>query len=123
MVHEITPQEVNIDELAMKVFLKALDIAGGPRKLIEHRNLTWVPSLIEASYAIVLHNEQKKTAAQIAQFLGITEQTARNILRADEEAVKKKIEEVGDDEEIRAHVAGGLAKLAYKEIKETLSEA
>lgn len=120
MVQEVQPKDIDIDELAMKVFLKALEIAGGPRKLIEHRNLTWVPSLIEASYAVVLFEEQKKTASQIAQFLGLTEQTVRNILRADEEAVKKKLEDIEESSEARSHVAGGLARIAYKKIKDEL---
>ena len=114
---EVKPVETNIDELAMKVFLKTIEIAGGPRKLIEKRNLTWVPSLLEASYAVILQ-KNGKTAEEIAQFLGIGSQSVRNILRADPEALKKKLQETLEEEgkEIKTHVAGGLAKLALEQL-------
>ncbi len=111
-------KEVDVDSLAIRVFLKSLEILGGPRKLIEYRNLTWIPSLIQASYAIVLARELMKTEDEIASFLGLTRQTVRNILRADEELVLKKLEGELKEKTPRAHTAGGLAKLAYKEILE-----
>ncbi len=111
-------KEVDIDALAMRVFLKALEILGGPKKLIEYRNLTWVPSLIQASYAVVMAKELMKTEDQIAQYLGLTRQTVRNILRADEELVMKKLEGELKEKSLKAHTAGGLAKMAYREIKE-----
>lgn len=108
----------NIDEKAIQLFLKTLEIAGGPRKLIEKKHLTWVPSLIEACYAVILA-ESGKTQDEIAQFLGIGSQTVRNILRANPEGVKQKLEEEMEKEEkeIKTHIAGGLAKLAYEELK------
>ena len=111
-------KEVDIDALAMRVFLKALEILGGPKRLIEYRNLTWVPSLIQASYAVVMAKELMKTEDQIAQYLGLTRQTVRNILRADEELVMKKLEGELKEKSLKAHTAGGLAKMAYREIKE-----
>jgi len=119
----IGPEEIqyeDLDALAVRVFLKALEILGGPRKLIEYRNLTWLPSLMSASYAVVLHEEYLRTEDEIAQFLGLTRNTVRNMLRADVELVMKKIK--GELEtpgrSPKAHVAGGLAKYAYREIKE-----
>ncbi len=117
----IGPQEIkefDVDAMAIRVFLKALEILGGPRKLIEFRNLTWITSLMEAAYAIVLAEEAFKTEDDIADFLGLTRQTVRNILRADPELVMKKLEGELQEKTPRAHTAGGLAKLAYKEIKE-----
>ncbi len=117
----IGPQEIkefDVDSMAIRVFLKALEIIGGPRKLIEYRNLTWITSLMEASYAIVLAEEAFKTEDDIADFLGLTRQTIRNILRAEPELVLKKLEGELQEKTPRAHTAGGLAKLAYKEIKE-----
>ncbi len=117
----IKPEEIrefDVDATAIRVFLKALELLGGPRKLIELRNLTWITSLMEASYAIVLSEESYKTEDEIAEFLGLTRQTVRNILRADPELVMKKIEGELQEKTIKAHTAGGLAKLAYKEIKE-----
>ena len=113
---EIKTQD--IDALAIRVFLKALEIIGGPRKLILYRNLTWIPSLLEAAYAIVLANEYLKTEEEIAAFTGLTRQTVRNILRADAELVLKKLEGERQEKRVKAHTAGGLAKLAYQEIKE-----
>ncbi len=118
---ELKPQEIqmfDIDAMALRVFLKSLEILGGPRKLIEYRNLTWVTSLMEASYAVVLAEEGLKTEDWIAQFLGLTRQTVRNILRADPELVMKKLEGELQEKTPRSHTAGGLAKIAYKEIKE-----
>ncbi len=111
-------KEFDVDAMAIRVFLKALEILGGPRKLIELRNLTWVTSLMEAAYAIVLAEEAFKTEDDIADFLGLTRQTVRNILRAEPELVLKKLEGELQEKTPRAHTAGGLAKLAYKEIKE-----
>ena len=117
----ITPQEIktqDIDALAVRVFLKSLEMIGGPRKLILYRNLTWIPSLLEAAYSVVLANEYLKTESEIAEFLGLTRQTVRNILRADPELVIKKLEGELKEKDLKAHTAGGLAKLAYQEIKE-----
>ncbi|MGB9667799.1 MAG: bacterio-opsin activator [Thermosulfidibacteraceae bacterium] len=111
-------KEFDLDAFSMRVLLKALEILGGPRKLIEYRNLTWVPSLIQAAYAIVMSRELLKTENEIASFLGLTRQTVRNMLRADEEMVLKKLEGEFESKTIKAHTAGGLAKLAYREIKE-----
>lgn len=117
-MREISIKKVDIDKLAMEVFLKSLEIAGGPRKLIELRNLTWVPSLLAASYAIVLYEEEKKTSEEIASFLGIGKQSVRNMLRADVDAVRRRLEEgFNEEEKIGTHIAGGLARLAYEEIK------
>jgi len=117
----LSPDEIrkfDVDATAIRVFLKALEIIGGPRKLIELRNLTWITSLMEASYAIVLADMEHKTEDEIAEFLGLTRQTVRNILRAEPELVLKKLEGELREKTTRAHTAGGLAKLAYKEIKE-----
>jgi len=108
---------VNVDyeELATKVFIETIRILGGLKKLIEYRNLTWVPSLAEASYVIVLREIGLKSESDIAKELGITRQTVRNILRADPEEVLRYLE--SGEKEGGEHVAGGLAKLAYSRIK------
>lgn len=113
-----------LDKRAMQVFMKAIELLGGPRKLVQYRQLTWLPSLMAASYAVVLSREAMKTEDDIAEFLGTTKQTVRHMLQADEELVKRRLErdEALSSEEMkkssyRAHTAGGLAKLAYKEIR------
>ncbi|WP_456454930.1 bacterio-opsin activator [Thermovibrio sp.] len=117
MVIEVQPKEVDYDALALRVFLKALELIGGPRMLFEYRNLTWVPSLMEAAYAVVLKNEAMKTEDEIAEFIGITKQTVRNMLSADPELVMMKLKGELESKEVKVHTAGGLAKLAYQEVK------
>lgn len=107
--------EVNIDELAKLVFDEAIEVIGGLKKLVEYRNLTWLPSLAEAAYVIVMKNEAAMTNQQIAERLGLTEQTVANILRADEKEIEKFIK--GETEELDTHKAGALAKVAYKRVK------
>jgi hypothetical protein len=115
-------KEGNVDKMAEKVFLKSIELIGGLKRLIEYRNLTWLPSLAEAAYVLVLKNEAFKTYREIAEELGITEQTAKNIANADEEEVKRYLG--GELERPREHIAGGLAKLAYRVLKQkgTLDE-
>lgn len=117
---ELSVKEDELDNLAMKTFLKTLDILGGPRKLILYRNLTWVPSLIEACYAVILRDRYMKTEAEIAEFLGLTKQTVRNILKADPDVILDILEDELKKKEIKTHVAGGIAKLAYRKVKEEL---
>lgn len=108
---------MNVDKMAEKVFLESINLLGGLRKLIEYRNLTWLPSLAESAYVVVLKNEALKTYREIAKELGISEQTARNISTADEEKVREYIE--GKlEEKPSEHIAGGIAKLAFKKLKE-----
>lgn len=109
-------KSIDVDYMAERVFHESINILGGLKKLIEYRNLTWLPSLAEAAYAVVLRNELYKTHSEIAKELGITEQTVKNILKADEEEIKKYLE--GELEKVDEHKAGGIAKLAYKRVKE-----
>ncbi|NPA76898.1 MAG: bacterio-opsin activator [Candidatus Diapherotrites archaeon] len=104
----------SVDDQAFKVFIKSLEILGGPRKLVEYRNLTWVPSLMAASYAVVLH-DKGKTAEEIAEFLGMTKQTVKRMLSADPEEVMAKLR--GEVMETDEHTAGGIAKEAWRRIK------
>ena len=118
MVKEVLPAADDADEKAMQVFMKSIQIIGGPRRLVELRRLTWLPSLMEASYAVVYH-DRGLTAQEIAERLGASTQTIRNILRADPGKVRHRIQEAleEDDEHGRTHNAGALAKLAWQEIK------
>ncbi len=118
-MQQVEPQEVKPDGLSLLVFLKCLELIGGPRRLFELRNLTWVPSLMEAAYAVVLREHFNRTEDEIAQFLGLTRPSVRNILRADPEAVRERLEGALEERRRTAHVhiAGGLAKLAYRAIK------
>ncbi len=115
--------ETEIEQLVSRVFFKSIDLLGGLSKLAEFRTLTWLPSLARAAFVIVLREEYMKTEDEIAQRVGLTKNTVRNILRADPELALQKIkamEELVNEElrELKVHTAGGVAKLAYKEIKE-----
>jgi len=48
----------------------SLESINGLRRLVEYRNLTWLPSLAEATYVVVLKNEAFKTYGEIARELG-----------------------------------------------------
>lgn len=114
----VEPKERDLDARVMQVFAEAIALAGGPRGLVEHRRLTWLPSLMEAAYAVVLHEEGKKSADEIAAFLGVSRQSVRNILAAPTERVRERLEHLGPgDEHGRVHVAGGLAKLAWRALR------
>ncbi len=110
---------VDIDAMALRVFLKALELIGGPRKLIEYRNLTWLPSLMAAAYVVVLTEEAGKTEDEVAAFLGLTRNSVRNIRRADETHILQRLHGAltSGRSGVKDHAAGGLAKLAYREIK------
>jgi len=108
-------RDIDIDTMAEQVFQESINILGGLRKLIEYRNLTWLPSLAEAAYAVVMKEELMKTHKEIAFDLGLAPQTVQNILRADAKEVERFIK--GEIEKVDEHKAGGIAKLAYERVK------
>ncbi len=115
--------EEDYEHLVNRVFFKAIDLLGGLKKLAEFRTLTWLPSLARAAFAVVLREEYLRTEDEIAQMVGLTRNTVRNILRADPNLAIYKIEhfdELAEEEkrELKVHTAGGIAKLAYKMVKE-----
>ncbi len=126
MVIEITSLPENtqdVEHLVSRVFFKSIDLLGGLSKLAEYRTLTWLPSLARSSYVVVLRDEYLKTEEEIAERVGLTKNTVRNILRADPTLALekiKKLEELAKEEikEMKVHTAGGIAKLAYKMVKE-----
>jgi len=122
-VKPIQPSDVELEGLVARVFFKALDLLGGLNQLAEFRTLTWLPSLARSAFVIVLKEEFMKTEEEIAQKVGLTKNTVRNILRADPNLAMekiKKLEELSKEElkDLKVHTAGGIAKLAYKFVKE-----
>ncbi len=117
---EVVPKkpEEELEATVLRVFLKTIDLVGGPRALAERRHLTWANSLMAASYAVVLHEEALKGPDEIAAMLGVSRATVQNILRADPEAALKKLSEVEEGENLRVHLAGGLAKAAYRLVRQ-----
>jgi len=115
--------EKGLEHLVERVFFKSIDLLGGLKKLAEYRTLTWLPSLARAAFAIVLREEYLKSEDEIAEYVGLTRNTVRNILRADPDAAMYKIlhfDELSEEEkkEMKVHTAGGVAKLAYRLVKE-----
>lgn len=106
----------DMDKVIKEIFMIAIDILGGPKKLVEYKRLTWLASLMEAIFVIYLHNEENQSADEIAEFLGISSQTAKAILQSKPEYAKIKLES-GESSE-KNHIAGGIAKIAYKKWKE-----
>ncbi len=122
MPAEILPQPVDLDHRALQVFLKAIELAGGPRGLIEHKRLTWLPSLMEAAYAVVLAAEHHRSVDEIARFLGLSTAATRNLLRASPKAIKERLEQE-EPSERTMHIAGGLARLAYETLQREAAQA
>ncbi len=124
MVIEIKPRQEDrseIENLAGRVFFKTLDLLGGLMRLAEFRTLTWLPSLARAAFAVVLREEFTKTEDEIARFIGLSRNTVRNILRADPGLALRKLGETEEEwgkRDLKVHMAGGVARLAYKEVKE-----
>lgn len=115
--------EQQIEQFATKVFLKSIELLGGLNKLAQHRNLTWLASLARACIAVVLREEYAKSENSIAEYLGISSASVRNMLRANEEAIKEKLadlDKLSEEEkgELKTHTAGAVAKLAYKLVKQ-----
>ncbi len=112
----------NIEAMVLRVFLKTIDLVGGPRTLAERRHLTWANSLMSSSYIVVLREEALKSVEEIASFLGLTTVTVQNVLRADPDLALKKVRQAEEGEDIRVHVAGGLARKAYQLVRQGLEE-
>jgi len=106
----------DMDKVIKEIFMIAIDILGGPKKLVEYKRLTWLASLMEAIFVIYLHNEENKSADEIAEFLGISSQTAKTILQSKPEYAQMKLENSENSE--KTHIAGGIAKITYKKWKE-----
>lgn len=114
--------EKQIEQLATKVLLRSIELLGGLSKLAQHRNLTWLASLARACIAIVLKEEYMKTEKEIAEYLGVSTASVRNMLRANVDYVKEKLADldklsVEEKGELKTHTAGAVAKLAYKLVK------
>ncbi|MCS7175931.1 hypothetical protein [Pseudothermotoga sp.] len=119
---KMTELEKRIELTAVEVFLKSIELLGGLNKLAQHRNLTWLASLARACIAIVLKEDYLKNEESIAEYLGISSATVRNMLKADVETVKKRLEDLdkfSEEEkgELKTHIAGAVAKLAYEIVK------
>lgn len=120
MTIEVPPQPADLDQRALQVFLKAIELVGGPRGLIERRRLTWLPSLMEAAFAVVLQEEHHQTIDEIARFLGLSTAATREMLRASTEAVVERLQ--GEEPAAHnVHIAGGLARLAYQALRREAS--
>ena len=115
--------EADLEALVTKVFLKSIDLIWGLKKLVEYRTLTWLPSLARAAFVIVLKEEYIKSELEIAEFVGLTKNTVRNILKADPQVALYKLKHLDEltaeqKKELKVHIAWWIAKIAYKMIKE-----
>ncbi len=123
MVIKVKEKKINLEKLVLDVFLKSIELLGGLKKLTQYRALTWLPSLVRASYAVVLKEEFQKTEREIAAEIGLSYQTVRLILSASPEKAMEKLKKIEnlskkERESLRVHLAGGITKLAYQKLKE-----
>ena len=114
---EVRPSIEDLDRKVLRTFMKAIEILGGPRKLIEYRHLTWLPSLMEACYVVVLKQEHLRTEDDIARELGVSRETVRRILSSDPKTVMERVKGEIRAGELREHIAGGIAKIAWEEVR------
>ncbi len=70
-----------------------------------------------ASYAIVLRELGHWSVDLIANTLGTSKQTIKKILEVDPDLVVKKLHKELEAKEVKEHTAGGIAKIAWQEIK------
>jgi len=115
--------EADLEALVTKVFLKSIDLVGGLKQLALYRTLTWLPSLARAAFVIVLKEEYLKTDLEIAEYVGLTRNTVRNILKADPELALYKLQHLEEltkeqKKQLKVHIAGWIAKIAYNLIKQ-----
>lgn len=115
--------EVDLEVLVTKVFLKSIDLIWWLKKLAEYRTLTWLPSLARSAFVVVLHEEYIKSELEIAEYVGLTKNTVRNILRADPQLAIYKLQHLEEltaeqKKELKVHIAWWIAKVAYKLIKQ-----
>ncbi len=118
----LEPKGADLEATVLRVFLKVIDLVGGPKALAEKKRLTWAGSLMTAAYVVVLAQEALKGEEAIARELGLSSAAVRQILRADPDAALKRVSEMGEGEAIRTHIAGGLAKAAYRLIRQGQEE-
>jgi probable regulatory domain-containing protein len=103
--------EADLEALVTKVFLKSIDLVGGLKQLALYRTLTWLPSLARAAFVIVLKEEYLKTDLEIAEYVGLTRNTVRNILKADPELALYKLQHLEEltkeqKKQLKVHIAG-----------------
>jgi len=85
--------------------------------------LTWLASLARACIAVVLKEEYMKTEKEIAEYLGVSTASVRNMLRTNVDVVKEKLadlDKLSEEEkgELKTHTAGAVAKFAYRLVKQ-----
>ncbi len=106
--------EEQTETLTLRVFLKAVELLGGAQRLVETQKTAWLSSLLLASYTVVLREELLKPEQEIAQSLGITLQTVKNILRSEPTMGNLEQTSKSEGKDLNIHTAGSVAKLAYK---------
>lgn len=108
----------DVDDKAMRVFVKSLELAGGIGDLVKTGTHAILPALLESSYVIVLKNEKHQANDEIADYIGISTGEVSEILEAPTEGAAIRFTQSSDEDipEI-GNAAGGLAKSAYQVIR------
>ena len=110
----------DVDDKAMRVFMKSLELAGGVGDLVKSGAHSYLPALLESSYVMVLKNEKHQPNEEIADYLGISTGAVSDILEAPTEGALIRLTHPSMEEDSPPDfgtVAGGLAKSAYQVIR------
>ena len=106
------------DPRVMDVFVKSIEMAGGMDRFVEHRQLDWLGELMESAYVVVMQDEDSKSPAEIAEYLGVTTGQVADILSSPTEgATNRMFDDFSEEPVDRVAVAGAVARLAHQAVK------
>lgn len=72
----------NIDEVIKQIFSIAIDILGGPRKLVEYKRLTWLASLMEAILSFTFTVKKTNQQTRLLNFWELALKQQKQFCRA-----------------------------------------
>lgn len=110
---EATPHKQDV----MRLFMKSVDLVGGLRGLAERHRLDSLTELMESAYVWVLHEEERRSAEEIADYLALDTATVNAILNSRiDDAIERFQGKRALDQQERDATAGGVVRLASRRL-------
>lgn len=128
--------DAGTDQRVLEIVETAIDELGGLGRLVQRHELGLLAPVIEASYVLVLHEEQGESAPAIAERLGLSRGAVESVFEAPVTDQMPRAEyAAGDFEQFEAHadpewsgrpatgrlepeyLAGAVAKFAYSVVQ------